>query len=288
MGGSKKKGKPDKPKAKTKPASVKKSAAAGKKPASKAPAKPPKPAGAKNTAPAAKKVAVKSPGKTPDKKAPVAKAPTAKGEIGKAKSAASKPEGKTAAKSEAKGQPKLPAPGKSVPDSAKKGAAKAAPKGTAAPVADPNIKRPARPFFIEVKPGSERVIKRGDKSLAAPAPLDIQSRRKGTTADETPEELVERIERELEHQFFAKRNALKPQMCTKCGINVVAERFTIDRELGYCSECAEILRLGETKEARRMEFNPSVMKSEPEAKPAPESGKDEEEQGGEESVPEVE
>jgi len=104
------------------------------------------------------------------------------------------------------------------------------------------------------------VIKRGDKSLAAPAPVDVQARRKDAATEETAEELVERIERELQHQSFFKRNTLKPQMCTKCGIHVVAEKFTIDRELGYCSSCAEILRLGATKEARRMEFNPSMKK----------------------------
>ena len=131
------------------------------------------------------------------------------------------------------------------------------------------IKKPTRLFFLEVKPGAERVIKRGDKTLASPAHLDIQARRKGTTADETPEELVERIERELEHQFFIRRNALRPQICTKCGFNVVADRFTIDRELGYCADCAVILRLGETKEARRMEFNTAVAKTESEKLSAP-------------------
>jgi hypothetical protein len=42
-------------------------------------------------------------------------------------------------------------------------------------------------------------------------------------------------------------------MCTKCGINQVVDRFIIDKELGYCGDCADILRLGETKEARKME-----------------------------------
>lgn len=134
--------------------------------------------------------------------------------------------------------------------------------------ADAVIKRPVKLFFIEVKPGAERVIKRGDKSLTTQAPLDIQARRKDTAAEETSEELVERIERELQYQSFFKRSSLKPQMCTKCGINVVTTRFTIDRELGYCGSCAEILRLGTTKEARRMEFNPSMKKEEEVPAPA--------------------
>ena len=132
------------------------------------------------------------------------------------------------------------------------------------PALDPSVKRPAKPFFLEVKPGVERVIKRGDKSAASQV-VDIQARRKGPAAEESSEELAERIERELQSQSFLKRNRMRPQLCTKCGINAVAPRFTIDRELGYCDACAEILHLGETKEARRMEFNLSLKKDDPEA-----------------------
>ena len=184
--------------------------------------------------------------------------------------------------------PAKSAPVVAKPLSKKEAKAKAAAE---APAPSAPVKRPAKLFFIEVKPGSERVIKRGDKSLATPAPLDIQARRKDTAAEETPEELGERIERELQHQSFFKRSTLKPQMCTKCGISVVIPRFTIDRELGYCEGCADILRLGATKEARRMEF--TVKKEGEEAAAAP---ADETEaamaaaaaaEGDEESVPDI-
>ncbi len=206
---------------------------------------------------------------------------------------------KPIAKAPPKTEPKKPDPKAKIPAKplSKPEAKKADPKSKTVPkpeakapetiVPDPSVKRPPRPFFMEVKPGSERVIKRGDKSLATPAPLDIQARRKGTTAEETPEELVERIERELEHQFFAKRNSKRAQLCTKCGLNPVTARFTIDRELGYCDGCAEILRLGETKEARRMEFNTAVAKTGGEAKPAAE-GEAEEEESGTPAVPDPE
>jgi hypothetical protein len=123
----------------------------------------------------------------------------------------------------------------------------------------PPPKKPVKAFFHEVQPGAERIIKRGDKGAVAVAPVDLQNRRKGG-GEESPEELVERIERELEHQHIFKRNVLRPQLCTKCGINVVSDRFTIDKELGYCDDCAEILHLGETKEARKIDFHPSLMK----------------------------
>lgn len=139
-------------------------------------------------------------------------------------------------------------------------------------------KKVAKSFFHEVAYGAERVIKRGDKTTTSPIPADIQNRRRGGGGEESPEELVERIERELEHQHIFKRNMLRPQLCTKCGINQVSERFTIDKELGYCDDCAEILHLGETKEARKIDFHPSLMKKDGE--PAAEGAEEEEEEEG--------
>lgn len=157
------------------------------------------------------------------------------------------------------------------------------------------IRRASKLFFIEVKPGAERVIKRGDKSLVTQNPVDIQTRRKDSAAEETPEELVERIERELQHQSFFKRSTLKPQMCTKCGFNVVSPRFTLDRELGYCDGCAEILRLGNTKEARRMEINTAnaTAKKDGDGGAAPKGAEPEEDialavEGDEEPIPDIE
>jgi hypothetical protein len=138
-------------------------------------------------------------------------------------------------------------------------------------------KKVAKSFFHEVAIGAERIIKRGDKTTVSPIPADIQNRRRGGGGEESPEELVERIERELEHQHIFKRNMLRPQLCTKCGINQVSERFTIDKELGYCDDCAEILHLGETKEARKIDFHPTLMKKEGEA-----AGEDAEEEDDEE------
>ena len=196
----------------------------------------------KSSVPAAKKSVVKVKPATAKKPAPVKKPLKLVKPPIKKPAAVSKPVTKAAV---ATGKAKTMAPG-STP-AAVKGASVKKPPVPAGLVPDPSIKRPSRPIFVEVKPGSERVIKRGDKTLAAAVSLDIQSRRKGVSLEETPEELVIRIERELEHQFFFKRNAVKPQMCTKCGINSVAVRFTLDKELGYCDDCAKILRLGETK-----------------------------------------
>jgi hypothetical protein len=147
-------------------------------------------------------------------------------------------------------------------------------KAAAAAAASP--KKSSKVFFHEVQPGAERIIKRGDKTTATPIPADVQNRRRGGGGDESPEELVERIERELENQHIFKRNMLRPQLCTKCGINQVSERFTIDKELGYCDDCAEILHLGETKEARKIDFHPSLMKKDGEPAAGPEAEEEDE------------
>ncbi len=153
---------------------------------------------------------------------------------------------------------------------APKGKADAKPKGEVAEPAPKVAKKPVKTFFREISQEDERIVRRGNKVAASHLPLDVQNRRRGNSADESPEELVERIEKELEHQHIFKRNLLRPQMCTKCGINVVSVRFTIDKELGYCDDCAEILHLGETKEARKIDFHPSLMSKGEEggAKPA--------------------
>jgi hypothetical protein len=162
----------------------------------------------------------------------------------------------------------------------KEAQAKAAAKATAAVEAKAAPKKPMKVFFHEVQPGAERIIKRGDKTTATPIPADVQNRRRGAGGEESPEELVERIERELENQHIFKRNMLRPQLCTKCGINQVSERFTIDKELGYCDDCAEILHLGETKEARKIDFHPSLMKKDGEGAAEGEAEEDEDEEEG--------
>jgi hypothetical protein len=174
---------------------------------------------------------------------------------------------------------------KAVPEKLSKADKAAAAKAAALAAkaeAKPVIKKPTKSFFHEVANGAERIIKRGDKTSTIPVPLDIQNRRKGG-GEESPEELVERIERELEHQHIFKRNMLRPQLCTKCGLNEVSDRFTIDKELGYCDDCAEILHLGETKEARKIDFHPSLMKKDGDgaaegAEPGAEDDDDEDEE----------
>jgi hypothetical protein len=70
--------------------------------------------------------------------------------------------------------------------------------------------------------------------------------------EETPEELIARIARELDDErSVSSLDQDEMQLCTKCGMLPVADRFRVDRDLGYCEICAELLGLGESKEARK-------------------------------------
>lgn len=41
--------------------------------------------------------------------------------------------------------------------------------------------------------------------------------------------------------------------CTKCGMEEALSKFIVDRDTGYCENCAELLRLGTSREAQKME-----------------------------------
>lgn len=139
--------------------------------------------------------------------------------------------------------------------------AEAAPKPGVQPLAEKR-QIPKNLFFREVPEGAERVIRRGDKEAAIAAlGSDKLSRNKDLSKDESPEELIERIAKELDEQHIFKRGALGPPICTKCGVAPAVEKFTIDKELAYCAECAELLHLGETKEARKLDY-PSLFQKE--------------------------
>ncbi len=79
-------------------------------------------------------------------------------------------------------------------------------------------------------------------------------RHKTSLAEETQEELTERILKELEEQNLAFEREAASQMCTRCNRNLVSPEFWVDKHLGYCEECAMILKLGQSKEARKVEY----------------------------------
>ena len=78
-------------------------------------------------------------------------------------------------------------------------------------------------------------------------------------AEETQEELTERLLKELEEQNLAFTREAASQICTRCNKNVVSPEFWVDKHLGYCEECAAILKLGQSKEARKVEYQLGAM-----------------------------
>lgn len=113
------------------------------------------------------------------------------------------------------------------------------------------------PFFQEVAPGSPAVRKSRAPQVAAVS-------FKKPKGEESHDELIARIERELLTVRMTSRKVQKPQVCTKCCINPVDPSYMVDRDTGYCAECAIVLGLGHTREARQQNFHPSLMKSEEE------------------------
>jgi len=111
------------------------------------------------------------------------------------------------------------------------------------------------PFFQEVPVGSAAVR----KSRAPQVPVVTLRKPKG---EESHDELIARIEKELLTVRMAGKKIHRVQVCTKCCINPVDPSFMVDRDTGYCTECAVVLGLGHTREARQQNFHPSLMKSE--------------------------
>lgn len=269
----------------------------------KAPAKPaPKPAVAPKVVAKQAKVAPTVAKSAKIVKKPVAKKPLAK-PVSKTKAPvvvakSVKPSSKPAkvlvsAKAPAKPAPKAPAPvkipvkGKSpvvvspkattpLPKNAKVSApepklpAVKATKTVAKPVevvvAKPEVVKPAKSgklelyvgtFFQEVVPGSPAVR----KTKTPHAPVPSLKKPKG---EESHDELIARIERELLTVRMVTRKVQRTQVCTKCCINPVEPGYMVDRDTGYCAECAVVLGLGHTREARQQNFHPSLMKSEEE------------------------
>ena len=116
-------------------------------------------------------------------------------------------------------------------------------------------------FFIEIDEVDDRLNK---KKVSAELkgfekPTQVM-RRKASLVEETTEELYERVIQELEEKNLTFYREAATQVCTKCCVNIVAAEFRVDKDLGYCDDCAELLGLGFTKEARKVEYQVSTMK----------------------------
>ena len=259
------------------------------KPAVKAPAKPAKPAPkAKDSKkPAPKAAPVKAAKPAPKAAAKPAK-PAPKAAPAKAAPAkAAKPAPKAAVKPE----PKAPAKSAAKAPVEKAPVEKAPAKVEAKPVAKPvEVEQPVETPVVEKKSknapdyayavllqGVKRLSKTimfvkvdesEDRSNKKKMSSDVKNldmkptsaiRHKSSLAEETQEELTERILKELEEQNKMFEREAATQMCTRCNRNLVSPEFWVDKHLGFCEECAAILKLGQSKEARKVEYQLGAM-----------------------------
>ena len=270
-----------KPAAKAAPAPAKKAASA------KVPAKPAvaakKPAAKAAPAPAKKAASVKAaPAKpAPAKKPAAKKEEPAKKETTKVVKAAPAPAKKTApekkvepaveAKAVAKKTPEkevekkvVKEPVKEAEKAPEKVEAKKAPVKSDYPYAVllEGGKKPCKfIMFVEIDEQEERANKKKVTSEMKNLEKKPTSaiRHKISLAEETQEELTERILKELEEQNAAFTREAATQICTRCNKNLVSPEFWVDKHLGYCEECAAILHLGQSKEARKVEYQLGAM-----------------------------
>ena len=116
-------------------------------------------------------------------------------------------------------------------------------------------------MFIKVDESEDRSNKK--KMSSDVKNLDMKPtsaiRHKSSLAEETQEELTERILKELEEQNKMFEREAATQMCTRCNRNLVSPEFWVDKHLGFCEECAAILKLGQSKEARKVEYQLGAM-----------------------------
>ncbi len=268
------------------------------KPAVKAPAKSAKPVAApkakdsKKTVakvaakPAAKVVAPKAAAKPAKKAAPVAVKPAKAAPA--AKPVEKAPVKAAAPKAAAKPEPKAAPAKKPVEKPVEKAPAKVESKPVAKPVeVEPaveetpvvekksknapdyayavllqGVKRLSKTImFIKVDESEDRSNKK--KMSSDVKNLDMKPtsaiRHKSSLAEETQEELTERILKELEEQNKMFEREAATQMCTRCNRNLVSPEFWVDKHLGFCEECAAILKLGQSKEARKVEYQLGAM-----------------------------
>jgi hypothetical protein len=60
--------------------------------------------------------------------------------------------------------------------------------------------------------------------------------------------LVELLSQQLEFENRTYFEGCEGQICVKCNINNVDQKYYVDKSLGYCTDCAILLGLGQSKE----------------------------------------
>jgi len=72
--------------------------------------------------------------------------------------------------------------------------------------------------------------------------------------------LVELLSQQLEFENRTYFEGCEGQICVKCNVNNVDQKFYVDKSLGYCTDCAALLGLGQSKEGVFSEAQMELMR----------------------------
>ncbi|MDR2584328.1 MAG: hypothetical protein LBC75_12685 [Fibromonadaceae bacterium] len=97
------------------------------------------------------------------------------------------------------------------------------------------------PFFVDLKKddisGKQKLLEK-PTACSRPkvnGPIDSKN-------------LVELLSQQLEFENRTYFEGCEGQICVKCNINNVDQKYYVDKSLGYCTDCAMLLGLGQSKE----------------------------------------
>jgi len=140
--------------------------------------------------------------------------------------------------------------------------------------------QPAKQAKTQTKPIESLLMVQGTKFLKVPFFFDIE-KEDGTikhfiqqklperpTVSSRPrisgamdsKNLVELLSQQLEYENRTFFEGCEGQVCVKCNINSVDAKYYVDRSLGYCTECAMLLSLGQSKEGVFSEAQIELMR----------------------------
>ncbi|MCL2206723.1 MAG: hypothetical protein FWB90_01350 [Fibromonadales bacterium] len=103
------------------------------------------------------------------------------------------------------------------------------------------------PFFFDVEKEDSNGKRKHINLSKLPDKPTVWSRPKiGSTMDS--KNLVELLSQQLEYENRTYFEGCEGQVCVKCNMNNVDQKFYVNKSLGYCVDCATLLDLGQSKE----------------------------------------
>jgi len=103
------------------------------------------------------------------------------------------------------------------------------------------------PFFYDIEKEDSNGKRKHITLSKQPDKPTMWSRPKiGSTMDS--KNLVELLSQQLEYENRTYFEGCEGQVCVKCNMNNVDQKFYVNKSLGYCLDCATLLDLGQSKE----------------------------------------